>query len=79
MPHTCLRRKVSTNQSLCKDKKSKKPLIKTLLQYHKKRAAQINALTPIIIKQYPFYVTLQKHLIKEIFQYFIENNRIFVR
>lgn len=38
MPHTCLRRKVSTNQSLCKDKKSKKLLIKTLLQYHKKNA-----------------------------------------
>lgn len=54
MPHTCLRRKVSTNQSLCKDKKSKKLLIKTLLQYHKKRTAQINALTPITIKQYPF-------------------------
>lgn len=36
MPHTCLRRKVSTNQSLCKDKKSKKLLIKPLLQYHKK-------------------------------------------
>ena len=36
MPHTCLRRKVSTNQSLCKDKKSKKLLIKSLLQYHKK-------------------------------------------
>ena len=36
MPHTCLRRKVSTNQSLCKDKKSKKLLIKTHLQYHKK-------------------------------------------
>ena len=38
MPHTCLRHKVSTNQSLCKDKKSKKTTYKPLLQYHKKNA-----------------------------------------
>ena len=54
MPHTCLRRKVSTNQSLCKDKKSKKLLINLFCNTIKKRAAQINALTPITIKQYPF-------------------------
>ena len=54
MPHTCLRRKVSTNQSLCKDKKSKKLLINLFCNTIKKRAAQINALTPIINKQYPF-------------------------
>ena len=60
MPHTCLRHKVSTNQSLCKDKKSKKTTYKPLLQYHKKRAAQINALTPIIIKQYPFLCYIAK-------------------
>ena len=54
MPHTRLRRKVSTNQSLCKDKKSKKLLINLFCNTIKKRAAQINALTPIIIKQYRF-------------------------
>ena len=36
MPHTCLRRKVSTNQSLCKDKKSKKLLIKLFCNTIKK-------------------------------------------